>query len=145
MLNDYGQNVIRPYLATVQGAQVPFPYGGKPRLIMADLDIQALRAKNLTPDDVTQALLDQNLIVPTGTAKVGDIEYAVQLNNSTDAIEAMNDFPIKRVGGATVFLRDVAHVHNGYQVQTNSVSRGRRARQPDDHPQDRRRVHAADH
>ncbi len=112
---------------------------------MADLDIQALRAKNLTPKDVTQALLDQNLIVPTGTAKVGKTEYAIQMNNSTDAIEAMNDFPIKRVGDATVFLRDVAHVHNGYQVQTNSVSRGRRARQPDDHPQDRRRVHAEDH
>jgi multidrug efflux pump subunit AcrB len=121
-LNDYGQNVIRPYLATVQGAQVPFPYGGKPRLIMADLDNEALRAKNLTPDDVTQALLNQNLILPTGTAKVGDIEYAIQLNNSTDAIEAMNDFPVKRVGGAMVFLRDVAHVHNGYQVQTNSVA-----------------------
>ncbi|MGD1001906.1 MAG: efflux RND transporter permease subunit [Candidatus Brocadiia bacterium] len=121
-LNDYGQNVIRPYLATVQGAQVPFPYGGKPRLIMADLDNDALRAKNLTPNDVTQALLDQNLILPTGTAKIGDIEYAIQLNNSTDAIEAMNDFPVKRVGGAMVFLRDVAHVHNGYQVQTNSVS-----------------------
>ncbi len=121
-LNDYGQNVIRPFLATVQGAQVPFPYGGKPRLIMADLDNDALRAKNLTPDDVTQALLNQNLILPTGTAKVGDIEYAIKLNNSTDAIEAMNDFPIKRVGGAMVFLRDVAHVHNGYQVQTNSVT-----------------------
>ncbi len=103
-LNDYGQNVIRPFLATVQGAQVPYPYGGKPRLIMADLDMQALRAKNLTPEDVTQALLDQNLIVPSGTAKIGDTEYAVQMNNSTDTIEAMNDFPIKRVGGAMVFL-----------------------------------------
>ena len=122
MLNDYGQNVIRPYLATVQGAQVPFPYGGRPRLIMADLDVEALRAKNLSPKDVTQALLDQNQIVPTGTAKVGDTEYQVALNNSTDAIEAMNDFPIKRVGGAMVFLGDVAHVHNGYQVQTNSVA-----------------------
>ena len=121
-LNDYGQNVIRPFLATVQGAQVPFPYGGKPRLIMADLDNDALRAKNLTPNDVTEALLRQNLILPTGTAKVGDIEYAIELNNSTDAIEAMNDFPVKRVGGAMVFLRDVAHVHSGYQVQTNSVA-----------------------
>jgi multidrug efflux pump subunit AcrB len=121
-LNDYGQNVIRPFLATVQGAQVPYPYGGKPRLIMADLDMQALQAKGLTPNDVTDALLNQNLILPSGTVKVGDMEYPIELNNSTDTIEAMNDFPVKRVGNATVFLRDVAHVHNGYQVQTNSVS-----------------------
>ncbi len=121
-LNDYGQNVIRPWMATIQGAQVPFPYGGKPRLIMADLDNDALRAKNLTPNDVTQALLNQSLILPTGTAKIGDLEYAIVLNNNTDAVEAMNDFPVKQVNGVTVFLHDVAHVHSGYQVQTNSVA-----------------------
>jgi multidrug efflux pump subunit AcrB len=121
-LNDYGQNKIRPFLATVKGAQVPFPYGGKPRLIMADLDMQALESKGLTPSDVTDSLLNQSLILPSGTVKVGDIEYPIKLNNNTSTIDAMNDFPVKRVGNATVFLGDVAHVHNGYQVQTNSVS-----------------------
>jgi multidrug efflux pump subunit AcrB len=121
-LNDYGQNVIRPFLATVQGSQVTYPYGGKPRLIMADLDMPALQAKGLTPNDVTDAMLNQSLILPSGTVKVGDIEYPIALNNNTDTIEAMNDFPVKHVGNATVFLREVAHVHNGYQVQTNSVN-----------------------
>ncbi len=121
-LNDYGQNVIRPFLATVQGAQVPYPYGGKQRVIMADLDMHALQSKGLTPGDVTDALLNQNIIVPSGDAKVGNIDYPVLMNNSTDTIEAMNDFPIKQVGNATVLLGDVANMHNGYQVQTNSVS-----------------------
>ena len=117
-----GRTSFGPFLATVQGAQVPYPYGGKQRVIMADLDMHALQSKGLTPGDVTDALLNQNIIVPSGDAKVGNIDYPVLMNNSTDTIEAMNDFPIKQVGNATVLLGDVANMHNGYQVQTNSVS-----------------------
>jgi multidrug efflux pump subunit AcrB len=121
-LNDLGQNIIRPALAVVHGAQVPYPYGGKPRVIMADLDQQALQARGLTPADVSNALLTQNVILPAGDVKIGNFDYLVAMNNSPDVIEAMNSFPIKWVDGREVFMRDVAHVHDGFQVQTNSVS-----------------------
>jgi multidrug efflux pump subunit AcrB len=121
-LNDVGQNIIRPNLAVVHGADVPQPYGGKPRVIMADLDQQALTARGLTPSDIAGALQNQNVILPAGDAKIGPKDYPVAINNSPDAIEAINRFPIKRIDGRTVFLGDVAHVHDGYQVQTNSVS-----------------------
>ena len=121
-LNDMGQNIIRPALAVVHGAEVPYPYGGKPRVIMADIDQQALESEGLSPSDISQALERQNVILPAGDIKIGDKDYTLRMNNSPDAIEAINAFPIKEVKGKTVFVRDVAHVHDGFQVQTNSVS-----------------------
>src|SRR5580658_5725458 len=121
-LNDLGQNIIRPDLAVVHGAEVPYPYGGKPRVVMADLDQQAMEARGLSPSDVSLALLHQNVILPAGDVKIGSKDYTLTMNNSPDMIEALNAFPIKVVDGKTVFMRDVAHVHDGFQVQTNSVS-----------------------
>jgi multidrug efflux pump subunit AcrB len=121
-LNDLGQNIIRPALAVVHGAEVPYPYGGKPRVIMADLDSQALQARGLSASDVSSALQHQNVILPAGDVKIGDKDYALAMNNSPDVIESINAFPIKQIDGRTVFMRDVAHVHDGFQVQTNSVS-----------------------
>ncbi len=121
-LNDLGQNIIRPALAVVHGAEVPYPYGGKPRVIMADLDMQAMQARGLSPSDVSSALQRQNVILPAGDIKIGDKDYALAMNNSPDVIETINSFPIRQVQGRTVFMRDVAHVHDGFQVQTNSVS-----------------------
>jgi multidrug efflux pump subunit AcrB len=121
-LNDLGQNIIRPALAVVHGAEVPYPYGGKPRVIMADLDQQALQSRGLTPADVSNALQTQNVILPAGDVKIGTLDYLLTMNNSPDVVEALNSFPIKQVDGREVFMRDVAHVHDGFQVQTNSVS-----------------------
>ncbi|MGA2710616.1 MAG: efflux RND transporter permease subunit [Steroidobacteraceae bacterium] len=121
-LNDLGQNIIRPALAVVHGAEVPYPYGGKPRVIMADLDSRALQARGLSASDVSAAMQRQNVILPAGDVKIGDTDYTVAMNNSPDVIEAINAFPIGQVDGRTVFMRDVAHVHDGFQVQTNSVS-----------------------
>jgi multidrug efflux pump subunit AcrB len=121
-LNDLGQNIIRPALAVVHGAEVPYPYGGKPRVIMADLDSQALQARGLSAADVSSALQRQNVILPAGDVKIGDTDYALTMNNSPDVIDSINSFPIKEIDGRTVFMRDVAHVHDGFQVQTNSVA-----------------------
>jgi multidrug efflux pump subunit AcrB len=121
-LNDLGQNIIRPALAVVHGATVPYPYGGKPRVIMADLDPQALQSRGLTPADVSNALQTQNVILPAGDVKIGTHDYLLAMNNSPNLIEAINSFPIKQVDGHGVFMRDVAHVHDGFQIQTNSVA-----------------------
>jgi multidrug efflux pump subunit AcrB len=121
-LNDLGQNIIRPALAVVHGAEVPYPYGGKPRVIMADLDPKALEARGLTANDVSSALQSQNVILPAGDVKIGTQDYTLTMNNSPDVLDDINNFPIKQVGGRTVFVHDVAHVHDGFQVQTNSVS-----------------------
>ena len=121
-LNDLGQNIIRPDLAVVHGAEVPYPYGGKPRVIMVDLDMQALQARRLSPTDVSDAIQKQNVILPSGDVKIGVKDYALSMNNSPNAIAAINNFPIKAVDGRMVFVSDVAHVHDGYQVQTNSVA-----------------------
>src|ERR1700683_2995439 len=121
-LNDLGQNIIRPALAVVHGAEVPYPYGGKPRVIMADLDRPALQSRGLTAADVSNALQTQNVILPAGDVKIGSRDYLLTMNNSPDVIEALNSFPIKQLAGREVFMRDVAHVHDGFQVQTNSVS-----------------------
>ncbi len=121
-LNDLGQNIIRPALAVVHGAEVPYPYGGKPRVIMADLDPQALQSRGMTPADVSDALQKQNVILPSGDVKIGTKDYMLTMNNSPDVVEAINSFPIKQIDGRTVFMRDVAHVHDGFQVQTNSVA-----------------------
>ncbi len=120
-LYDAGTNIVRTQLATIQGAAIATPYGGKPRQIMVDLDIPALQAKGLSPMDVNNAITLQNLILPSGTTKIGSREYNVLLNGSPDAVEALNNLPIKQVNGAMVFIRDVAHVHDGYAVQTNIV------------------------
>ena len=121
-LNDLGQNIIRPALAVVHGAEVPYPYGGKPRVIMADLDLPALQARGLSPADVSAALQRQNVILPAGDVKLGDKDYMLAMNNSPNVLDTINAFPIRQVNGRTVFMRDVAHVHDGFQVQTNSVS-----------------------
>ena len=120
-LFDTGQNFIRPSLAAVAGSSIPAPYGGKERQIQVDLNPQALQAKQLSAQDVGAALSAQNQIVPAGTAKVGGFEYNVKLNNSPDAVEALNDLPVKTVGGATIYIRDVAHVRDGYPPQRNEV------------------------
>ena len=106
----------------MHGAEVPYPYGGKPRVIMVDLDQQALQSRGLTPEDVSQVLQRQNVILPAGDVKIGSKDYMLTMNNSPDVIAAVNGFPIKQLDGRTVFIRDIAHVHDGYQVQTNSVA-----------------------
>src|SRR5208282_1614679 len=121
-LNDLGQNIIRPDLAVVHGAEVPQPYGGKPRVVMADLDAQALAAHGLSPSDISDALQRQNVILPAGDVKIGSKDYALAMNNSPDLIDNINGFPVAQVAGKTVFMRDIAHVHDGFHVQTNSVS-----------------------
>ena len=127
-LYDYGTNFVRTQLATVQGASIPTPYGGKPRQIMVDLDPQALQAKGLSGVDVANAINAQNLILPAGTAKMGEREYNVRLNSSTDTIADLNNLPIKKVNGTTVTIGDVAQVHDGNAVQTNIVTQnGRRS------------------
>jgi CzcA family heavy metal efflux pump len=127
-LYDYSQNFIRTQMATVQGASLPIPYGGKPRQIMVDIDAQELYAKGLSATDVSAAINAQNLILPAGTAKMGNREYNVRLNSSPESVAALNDLPIKQVGNATVYLREVAHVRDGSQVQTNIVrADGRRS------------------
>src|SRR5271154_1137941 len=125
-LNDLGQNIIRPALAVVHGAEVPYPYGGKPRVIMADLDPQALQARGMAPADVSDALQKQNVILPSGDVKLGSKDYLVQMNNSPQVIQAIGQFPVKDVRGKVVLLRDVAEIHDGYQVQTNFVSQNGR-------------------
>jgi multidrug efflux pump subunit AcrB len=120
-LYDYAQNFIRTKLATVQGAAVALPYGGKMRNIMVDIDPVQMYARQLSATDISNALNLQNLILPAGTAKIGDREYQVMLNSSPTLVAQMNDLPIKTVNGATVFMRDVAQVRDGFSVQTNIV------------------------
>src|SRR6202049_1722695 len=118
---DFGNNFIRTQLATVQGAALPFPYGGKQRLVSVDLNSEALQSKGLLPVDIVNAVNAQNLILPTGTAKFGTLEYNVEMNGSPQTIQELNDLPVKTVNGATIYLRDVAHVRDGFSPQTNIV------------------------
>jgi len=120
-LNDYVLNVVRPPLASAQGASIPYPYGGAPRLINVDLDLARLYAKGVSPSDVSAAVNAQNVILPAGSAKLGTREYNVRLNSSPDVVEQINNLPIKQVNGAMVYIRDVAHVRDGAGVQTNIV------------------------
>jgi multidrug efflux pump subunit AcrB len=120
-LYDYAQNFIRVPLATVQGASIALPYGGKMRNVMVDIDPVQMYARQLSATDISNALNLQNLILPAGTAKIGDREYQVMLNSSPTLVAQMNDLPIKTVNGATVFMRDVAQVRDGFSVQTNIV------------------------
>src|SRR5215471_14790243 len=118
-LFDLGVNFIRPQLATVSGAAIPWPYGGKQPQIQVDLDPAALQAQQLAPADVVNAITQQNLILPSGTSKIGAIEYDVDLNASPRTVGELNDLPIKTVRGTPIYIRDVAHVRNGYPPQTN--------------------------
>src|ERR1700693_2137621 len=120
-LNDLGVNFIRPQLGTVPGAAVPIPYGGKVRQIMVDIDSQQLMAKGLSATDVVNAVNAQNVILPSGTAKIGTTEYNVGLNGTPVSVEELNNMPVKTVNGATVYIHDVAHVRDGYAVQQNIV------------------------
>ncbi len=120
-LYDLAQNQIRIGLSTVQGAAIPWPYGGKTRIVSVDLDLPALQAKNLSSQDVVNAISAQNLILPSGTAKIGATEYDVALNTSPKVLDELNDLPIKTVNGATIRVRDVAQVRDGYAPQQNVV------------------------
>jgi multidrug efflux pump subunit AcrB len=125
---DYAANFVIQRLGTVQGARVPQPWGGKWPQVMVDLDPNELYARGLSPQDVQNAINQQNLIIPAGTAKIGPTEYYVKLNSSPNVIAAFNDIPLKSVGNTPIYVRDVAHVRMGYMVQTNIVRRdGRRA------------------
>jgi multidrug efflux pump subunit AcrB len=120
-LADLGLNFVRPRLVTVQGAGIPYPFGGKTPQVMFDLDTAALQSRGLTGLDVANALAAQNLLTPAGTEKIGDYEYTVNLNSAPSKIRDLGDLPIKSVNGAMVYMRDVAQVHNGNAVQTNVV------------------------
>jgi CzcA family heavy metal efflux pump len=120
-LNDSGQNFIRPQLVTVPGAVVPFPYGGKQRQIMIDLNPDLLQAKGLSPQDVLDAFTNQNLVLPAGTAKIDQFEYDVRVNSSPRTVAELSNLPIRQVGASTVYLRDVANVRDGFAPQTNIV------------------------
>jgi multidrug efflux pump subunit AcrB len=127
-LYDYGLYRVCQALAPIQELTLPLPYGGKPRQIMIDLDPQALLAKGLSPNDVSAALTAQNLTLPSGTAKMGTRDYIGSLNSSPSTIAALNEVPIRRVSGATVYVRDIGHVRDGFDVQTNIVRQdGRRS------------------
>ncbi|HLJ82485.1 MAG TPA: efflux RND transporter permease subunit, partial [Ktedonobacterales bacterium] len=120
-LYDLGYNVIRTQMANVQGATFPLPYGGRPRQISVDLDARALYAQGLSALDVSRAINSQSLILPAGSVKIGGEEYTVKLNSSPDLVAAFNRLPIRQAGATTVYVSDVAHVRDGYAVQTNIV------------------------
>src|SRR3954467_9568643 len=118
---DTAINVLRPQLITIPGVAIPFPYGGKNRLISVDLDTQAMQARGLAPADVVNAINTQNLILPSGTAKFGATEYSVRMNGSPEVLAGLNDLPVRTTNGATTYLRDVANVRDGFSPQTNVV------------------------
>jgi CzcA family heavy metal efflux pump len=127
-LYTYGIFRIRQQLATINGLTLPAPFGGKVRQIMVDLDPAKLQGKGLSARDVNDALNAQNLTLPSGTAKIGDTQYAVRMNNSPRVLETLNDIPIKVENGVVTYVRDVAHVHDGFEVQPNIVrANGKRA------------------
>ena len=120
-LFDLGQNFLRTYLATVPGAATPYPYGGKLRQIQVDLDLPKLQAYGLAPVDIVNAVNAQNIILPTGTMKMGPLEYDIQMNGTPETIAELNDLPVKTTNGSTLFMRDVAHIRDGFAPQTNIV------------------------
>jgi multidrug efflux pump subunit AcrB len=126
-LFDLGVNFLRPQLVTIPGVAIPYPFGGKQRQVMIDLDTRMLQAKGLSPNDVLNTLALQNLVLPSGTAKIGLLEYDVSLNAAPRTVPELGDLPIKVVGNSTIYVRDVANVRDGFSVQTNIVRRdGRR-------------------
>jgi multidrug efflux pump subunit AcrB len=122
-LNDFGTNFIRQSLATVPGAAVPWPYGGKQRQIMIDLRPAEMQAQGLAPSDIVNAMSAQNLILPAGTSKIGQFEYDVDLNASPKTVAELNDLPVKATSANTIYIHDVAHVRDGFSPQTNVVRR----------------------
>lgn len=120
-LNDLGNNFIRTQLASVQGAALPFPYGGKVRQIQVDLNPQAMQTYGISAQDINTAITAQNLILPSGSQKIGSYEYQVKLNASPSTVEAFNNLPIKATPGGVLYIRDVAHVRDGFSPQTNIV------------------------
>jgi CzcA family heavy metal efflux pump len=120
-VNDLGVNFLRTGLATVQGAAMPYPYGGKVRQVMVDIDVSALNGKGLSPSDVVNAISADNLILPAGTEKIGGTEYDVELNGSPTTVQDLNDIPLKVINGHVIYVHDVAHVHDGFAVQQNIV------------------------
>jgi multidrug efflux pump subunit AcrB len=120
---DAAVNQLRPQLVTIPGVAIPFPYGGKIRLISVDLDVQALQSRGMAPVDVVNAINTQNLVLPSGTAKFGETEFNVRMNSSPDAIGGLNDLPVRTAAGATTYVRDVAQVRDGFSPQTNIVRR----------------------
>ncbi len=118
---DLGQNFLRTQLTTIQGAATPYPYGGKPRQVQVDLDSAKLQAYGLAPADIVNAVSAQNLILPAGTTKIGPTEYNVEMNGTPRTIAELNDLPVKTSNSSTLYLRDVAHVRDGFAVQTNIV------------------------
>ena len=120
-LNDLGLNFIRTQMVTVEGAGVPYPYGGKQRQVQVDIDLPKLQAKGLSPSDIVTTINAQNVILPSGTAKIGPFEYLVETNSAPEKVAELNDLPIRSVNGAMVYVRDVAHVRDGFPPQTNIV------------------------
>src|ERR1039458_5662287 len=120
-LNDLALQTVRTQLVTVPGAGVPYPYGGKQRQVQVDLNLPALQSQGLSPSDVVNAISAQNLILPSGTIKIGQFEYQLETNSAPSSIQALNDLPIRQVNGAMVYIHDVAHVRNGFPPQTNIV------------------------
>jgi CzcA family heavy metal efflux pump len=120
-LFDLGQNFLRNFLATVPGAATPYPYGGKIRQIQVDLDLPKLQAYGLSPNDIVNAVNAQNIILPTGTIKLGPLEYDVEMNGTPKTISELNDLPVKTTNGSTLYMRDVAHIRDGFAPQTNIV------------------------
>jgi len=120
-LFDLGANFIRVQLADVQGAEIPWPYGGKQRQVQVDLNTTALQAKGLSPNDVVNALAAQNVILPSGTSKIGQYEYDVETNGSPLTTAELNDLPVKITGSTVICIRDVAQVRDGFPPQTNLV------------------------
>jgi CzcA family heavy metal efflux pump len=118
-LFDFGANLVRNQLATVAGAAIPWPFGGKQRQVSVNVDIPALQAKGLSPTDVINAVTAQNLVLPSGTVKMGSTEFNVEMNGSPDTIAALNNLPIKTVNGATIYIKDVAYVSDGFSPQIN--------------------------
>jgi CzcA family heavy metal efflux pump len=120
-LFDLGQNFLRNYLATVPGAATPYPYGGKIRQIQVDLDLPKLQAYGLQPNDIVNAVNAQNIVLPSGTIKLGSLEYNVEMNGTPQTIEELNELPVKTTNGSTLYMRDVAHIRDGFAPQTNIV------------------------
>jgi len=126
-LNDLALNFLRPQLVTVPGAAVPYPYGGKQREIMVNLHHGLLQSKGLSPQDVVNAVSAQNVIAPSGTAKIDQFQYDIATNSAPRTVEEMNNLPVKVVGNSTIYVRDVSHVSDGFIPQTNIVRQdGRR-------------------
>jgi len=120
-LFDAALNILRPQLITIPGLAMPFPYGGKARAVSVDIDPEALRSKGMTSSDVINAITTQNLTLPSGTTKIDDVEFNISMNSSPVSIAGLNNIPVRTVNGATTYLREVAHVRDGFSPQINIV------------------------